>query len=180
MTSHDLDFLVLSFATSSSCPTKSSRERTAGGVVTSSRTEPCCATTHPLRAGSVCALAPRLSALVGNNTHAHPTCKSDSVVCLYQGYGSVSQPAGRASQPHTCKSWAPRHRHADHGPQQPPSSYVVVWSFKGTEGRFAMSVGRGRAFWARDGCAHTHARTHTPARADRVPTIWEETLSWCG
>lgn len=35
-----------------------------------------------------------------------------------------------------------------------------------------MSVGRDRALWARDGCL---TRTHTPARADRVPAIWKET-----
>lgn len=155
-----------------SCPTKSSRERTAGGVVTSSRTEACCATTRPLRAGSVCALAPRLSALVGNNTHAHPTCKSDSVV--------VSFPGLRVC---VSASWLCIHSlirvkvgHHDTATSiiarsKPPSSYVVVWlAFQGYRGRFAMSVGRDRAF---SGRVMDASHVHTPARADRVPAIWD-------
>lgn len=136
--------------------------------------EPCCATTHPLRAGSVCALAPRLSALVGNNTHAHPTCKSDSVVCLSQGYGSVSQPAGRASQPHTCKVGHHDAATSIIARSKPPSSYVVVWPSQGTEGDLRCPSGVTGLSGARDGCL-TRTRTHPRSSRSRPGDLGEET-----
>lgn len=141
---------------------------------------------NPSPTGRICVrprasfIRPRVSALVGNNTHTHTRPASLTASCVFPRatglclsqlvvhHSLIRVKLGTTTPPR--RSW-------------PAAAIVKPCSclvFQGYRGTFAMSVGRGRAFWARDGCAHAHARTHTPARADRVPTIWEETLSWCG
>lgn len=127
----------------------------------------------------MCALAPHLSARVGNDIHTRPASLTASRVfpratglCLSQVVVHQKPPTWAGP---TCCGWAPRHRHVDHIPRKPFIEVRDYLSSQGyREGRILMMpVGRARACWARVMDA-SHA--HPPLRsADRVPAIWEGT-----
>lgn len=85
-----------------------------------SHESPCCATAHTPLTGRICVLPQRLiypSRGRGNKTHSRPASLTASCV-FSQGYGSVSQPGGRAYQPPARAVGHHGHRHVDHGQHQ--------------------------------------------------------------
>lgn len=139
------------------------RKRTADGVVAARRTKaPCCATAHTPPTGRICVLPQRL--IYPSRGRQQDTSRPASLTasCVFsQGYGSVSQPGGRAYQP---PARAVGHRGTATSITasiKPSASWRSSLSSPWYRTKTPLSVGRLPGLAMRVmGASHTHTLTH--------------------